>query len=353
MIGTALGGALTSKYVAILLPVSLAAWCVATGRSRAPPALLGASAVAILLFAPVVWWNAHHDWASFRYQFASRHREASFQADRFASYLGSQALYLSPLLFGLVAAAGLRVGLWAALRREPGASFLWWMGAPTLAAFAFAGAVTSFKPNWLAPGYLTMLPLALRRVDRWMQRAPRAARRLERSASAVALASVVLVTAHALRPFVPLPHGADPTQDMRGWPVAAAWADRAASDLCAHEPALAPSPFFAAGRYQNAARLEFYLPGNPPVVCLNPGRDAYDDWQDLTALRGRDFVFMGTSRFSTPPERLASVRAHRTFHIVRAAAGPGTTHILTIDEAYGFEDVRPGTPGSARSHDYP
>ena len=198
-----------------------------------------------------------------------------------------------------------------------------------------------------------MLPLALRRVDRWMQRAPRAARRLERSASAVALASVVLVTAHALRPFVPLPHGADPTQDMRGWPVAAAWAERAASDLCAHEPALAPSPFFAAGRYQNAARLEFYLPGNPPVVCLNPGRDAYDDWQDLTALRGRDFVFMGTSRFSTPPERLASVRAHRTFHIVRAAAGPGTTHILTIDEAYGFEDVRPGTPGSARSHDYP
>ena len=36
------------------------------------------------------------------------------------------------------------------------------MGAPTLAAFAFAGAVTSFKPNWPAPGYLTMLPLALR-----------------------------------------------------------------------------------------------------------------------------------------------------------------------------------------------
>ena len=35
------------------------------------------------------------------------------------------------VLFGLVAAAGLRVGLWAALRREPGASFLWWMGAPT------------------------------------------------------------------------------------------------------------------------------------------------------------------------------------------------------------------------------
>src|SRR5436309_168695 len=155
MIGTALGGALTSKYVAILLPVSLAAWCVATGRSRALPALLRASALAILLFAPVVWWNAHHDWSSLRYQFASRHLERSFHVDRFAPYLG-----------------------------------------------------------------------------------------------------------------------------LRGWPVAAAWPS-------------GPRP-------------------TPPLMS-----------------RSRR-VWSSTLH---APERLASVRAHRTFHIVRAAAGPGTTHILTIGEA--------------------
>ncbi|TMQ70346.1 MAG: phospholipid carrier-dependent glycosyltransferase [Candidatus Eisenbacteria bacterium] len=332
-IGIPLGAALTAKYVALLIPFSLGAWLAASRRPRRWPAWIGACALALVLFAPVVWWNAHHDWASFRYQFQSRHSGASFHLDRFGTYVASQLGFLSPIVFALVTAAALRLGSWSGLERASGESFLWWMGAPTLLVFAIAGAVTSFKPNWPAAGYLTMIPLALRGLDR---RAPARSRMIERAAIGLALASVLLVAAHAVRPFVPLPGEADPTRDMRGWPAAARAAERAAADLRARAPRGSKPPFFAAGRYPNASRLEFSLPDHPAVICLAPERDAYDDWQDLDSLRGRDCVFVSSSRFPASLEQLARVRGARIFEIVRAPAGPRTVHVITVQEGNGF-----------------
>jgi len=324
-IGAALGLGLLAKYVAVLLPLSLAGWLLRARGASGAPVLLAALGVAAIVFAPVVAWNAAHEWASLGFQFASRHRGSAPDAGRLALFLGSQALYLSPVLFALAVPAALRAGPWRWRVPDAGLSFLWWMAVPTVATFLVASLFTSFKPNWPAPACATLLPLLLAGLDRWKGAGSRWAAPLERSAIAVAVGAVALAATHLVHPFAPLPEGTDPTADGRGWTQAAAAAGRAAASLGGERRVV-----FAAGRYPNASRLEFHLPGRPPVACLNPGRDAYDDWQNLDSLRGADVVFVATSRFPSPPDALLPGHECREFERVEARAGPRAAHRITV-----------------------
>lgn len=329
VVGLALGCALLSKYVGMLIVISAAGYLVASGRGRSLTGLALACVVAAAVFAPVLYWNAHHDWASFRYQFFARHQGGEFHPERVAIYLGSQVLYLSPVLALLAACAIGRIGPWRLRKEDSGHQLLWWFAAPTLGAFLAASAATSFKPNWPAPGYLTLLPLVWVGLDR----AGKHARPLGASMVAVTILFAALPLVQILTPVIPLPRGDDPSADMRGWHEAAAAAERADSALRVTSPGA--RPFYAAGRYQNSARLEFYLPGHPAVLCLNRGRDAYDDWQDLGALRGRDFVFVASDRFPEPPERLVRTAA-TVFERVEVKAGGRTSNTFTIYLCHGF-----------------
>src|SRR5207247_2342939 len=118
--------------------------------------------------------------------------------------------------------------------------FLWWLAAPTLGFFLVAGGFTHFKPNWAAPGYLGLLPLVVQGADRWRARAPRAASLTATIAVALAIGFDALTALHGLWPFVPLPAGADPTADMRGWREAALVVEKAMVDLKAHPGGLEP-----------------------------------------------------------------------------------------------------------------
>ncbi len=336
--GLALGGALISKYVGVLLVPSLLAAIPAERRRGALLGLGIAAVAALLVFAPVIAWNAGHGWASLRYQFISRHHASGVDAARFASFLGSQVLYLSPVGFLLACCAALRIGPWKFGSVDPAKRFLWWLAVPTLALFLIASTVTRFKPNWPSAGYLTMLPLLLMGLDRLRERRPEATAWIGGSAVALSLIFTALPIAHAIRPFMPFPQGADPTADMRGWGETVASARQAFTELASTAPGA--RPFFAAGRYQVASRLEFYLPGHPSVVCLNPGRDAYDDWQKLEELEGRDFVFVATQRFPSLPERRVELRSSRVFARIVAMAGPSAVHVLTIYQCRGFVATR-------------
>ena len=339
LLGLALGGALLSKYVAALALVSAAGYALARrecGLLRGFPAACG---VAALVFAPVLGWNATHGWASFRYQFLTRHDAPGFDLVRLGMFLGSQWLYLSPLLFVFVAAAGLRVGPWKPGPGARGERFLWWLGAPTAAVFLATAAFTDFKPNWPAPAYLTLIPLSLLGLERWRARALRLATWIGRITVALAVTFALVPAIHLLHPIVRLPRGADPTADMRGWPRIADQVRRALADL--GPGAEAGGPFIAAGRYALASRLEFYLPGHPTTVCLNPGRDAYDDWQRLDDLRGRDFVFVASDRFPTPPQRLVAVDSSWIFTRVRTSSEAQETFGVTIYQCRGFRPADP------------
>ena len=72
------GLALLSKFTAVMLvPAVLAFMLVPDWRRRwlLSPYPWLAALIAVVLFLPVLIWNAEHDWASFRFQFGARHRD--------------------------------------------------------------------------------------------------------------------------------------------------------------------------------------------------------------------------------------------------------------------------------------
>jgi dolichol-phosphate mannosyltransferase len=161
VVGAALGLALLSKYRAILL-VPAVGLLLAGGREFRrwlfrPEPYLGIL-IAGLFFAPVILWNAQHDWASFAFQLDSRlrHHEHTPLVN-LLKILGSQMALQTPFF------AGMMLALWVGLRARNGASERGWaFGAafslPCLGAFTLYGLQSWVKVNWVAPAYLSLIP---------------------------------------------------------------------------------------------------------------------------------------------------------------------------------------------------
>ena len=99
--GLCLGGALLSKYFAVLLGVSALGWLLRRehrGWWRRPE-LYGALVLALASLFPILLWNHAHDWPSLRYHL-SRHGAAGLSFTQAGMFLGGQVLYYSPLLWG-------------------------------------------------------------------------------------------------------------------------------------------------------------------------------------------------------------------------------------------------------------
>jgi 4-amino-4-deoxy-L-arabinose transferase-like glycosyltransferase len=287
------GIALDSKYTAAALPLSIAVWLAAVPRYRAwlrrpePYAALGAAA---LVFAPVLWWNATHHWASFAFTLGGR---PGWSAGPNAPvFLGLQFVYLAPVMFPWLVWA-----LVTACRRGVAGDARWLFlaaaGIPVIVAVTAASFVGAAKGHWAAPGYIAVaIALAALIAER-----PWAARSLAwRAGLTAAAASAVAVTVftHAL-PFVSaavLPPRLDPTVDYYGWPAAAP-AIAAVARRGAHRPF-----FIASDRYQVLSQFDFSTHGRYLAASVT-GRDEYRYWTPWRELRGRDGLFIQDGRY--PP----------------------------------------------------
>src|SRR5436853_2445287 len=125
--GVFAGLALLSKFTAImLLPAVAAFMLVPDWRARWLPSPYPwlAALIAIVLFLPVLVWNAEHDWASFRFQFvrAAATREISLRtlSEFISLQLGLVGFILLPVVL-----TGVSLTAWRGYReREPVAILL-------------------------------------------------------------------------------------------------------------------------------------------------------------------------------------------------------------------------------------
>jgi hypothetical protein len=195
-VGAAVGVALLSKYTALFFGPIIVIWLLWVPKLRrwltSPWPYLG-GLLALALFAPVLWWNAEHDFVSFAKQLG-RARIESFRPAYIAELIPTQFAFATPLVFILGV-----LGLYALARRDVGASgsrvlisatvwtivvyFAWhalharveanWL-SPIYPAFAIAGAVAATAvpwgermqrlvrlcANWAVPGGVLLLALA-------------------------------------------------------------------------------------------------------------------------------------------------------------------------------------------------
>jgi hypothetical protein len=104
---------------------------------------------------------------------------------------------------------------------------------------------------------------------------------------------------HAQKPFLPLPPGIDPTEQVRGWK---AWA----ADIASMQKEIDPSmrmPLCAC-RYQETALLGFYAPGHPYVLSLPVGarENEYSLVQDGNSFSNGALLIVPTEHVYLPPE---------------------------------------------------
>ena len=153
-VGAAVGAALLSKYTALFFGPAILIWLVSVPKLRrwliSPWPYLG-GLVALAIFAPVILWNADHQWVSFIKQIG-RARIEDFRPAFIGELIPTQIAFATPLVFILGA-----MGLYALLRRKAGA-----LAARALINATFWTIVLYFiwhslharvEANWFAPIY--------------------------------------------------------------------------------------------------------------------------------------------------------------------------------------------------------
>lgn len=305
--GAALGLGMLAKFTMAVLLLSFALYLLLVDRrslrTRGPwLALL----IAFALQSGVIYWNAQHDWVSFRHTAAIGLDEGGWSLGgslaQVAEFLGAQAGgVVSPILFGLFAWA-----VWQCARKaradRDAAYLLLCFGV----LFAFYLVVSFTRPpqaNWPVAAY----PAAAVALGwAWVQR-PRGRGMTRLLAAGIALGCLLGAAARSTDVVYLL--GAEPSLDERDDRLHLLGMEidpdvdptnklRGGRELGAALEALGydpdEGPFLFSDRYQLTAWLAFYAPGRPRAYCIPIQRrmNQYDLWGGWDELVGRDGLFV-------------------------------------------------------------
>lgn len=154
LIGLMAGLGCVGKYTNFFIGPGILLWLIVdpkAARWRFSPWLLAGGAVAFVAFSPVLYWNAVHDWLSFRKQFG-RIGDHHFQPTSVLELLAGQFGLLNPLIAILAATACWR---FFRQRNRTGDPFVFLVAltAPLLAYLAIHSLHDRVHANWPAPAY--------------------------------------------------------------------------------------------------------------------------------------------------------------------------------------------------------
>lgn len=162
--GICIGLGLLSKYTIALLGAAAVLFLVLDPRARAwfrRPPLYAAILTAVVLFSPVIVWNAQHDWASFMFQ--GPHRLQAALRFSLLHLLGAILLLLTPVGFAAVVVAlfqRARVSLRGKDHpRDRRALFVATFTLVPLSVFLVFSLFHQVKLDWTGPLWLAILPV--------------------------------------------------------------------------------------------------------------------------------------------------------------------------------------------------
>jgi dolichol-phosphate mannosyltransferase len=307
--GAALGLGLLCKYtIGLLVPATLL-FVLLDPQARAwlrRPMPYVAGLLALLIFTPVIWWNAHNGWASFAFQTSQRLAERP----RFSlfSLAGTALVLLSPVV--LVAVPWLLRG--PRLPEPPEVRRLRFARIFTLvplSVFVLFSLRHTIKLDWTGPVWLAIVPLLAQAsldgdacgLPRWMRRAW--------SALAVCLLLLYGSLLHYMTLGLPgVPYSANPL------PLPVVWRDlgfKVEAIAGAAPPGAAPL-VVAMNRYMLASELAFYS-SDPVRSARNTTSQnlfglsglMYERWFPAAAQTGRSLLLVALEPAEMADARLA------------------------------------------------
>ncbi|HZW34501.1 MAG TPA: glycosyltransferase family 39 protein [Isosphaeraceae bacterium] len=298
-VGLAWGGAMLSKYHAVFLPMGAALSVVLDRRMRQRwlfrPGPYLAVGVGLMVFSPVIVWNADHGWVSFLFQGGRAVGSWVPRPDYLVAALLGQAAYLFPWVWlPLVRILGRSCRTYATMPAGP--ERLWTcLAAVPWGAFSAVACFRPVLPHWGLIGLVSLFPVLGRE---WAQRIEVQARPWRRRLAVYAGLSITLAVL-ALLEFhtgflqrgggsrVGLLEGRrDPTLDLYGW-------DQVADRIRQLGLIDDPRTFVFTRYWYQSAQLAYALEEARPVLCYNaedPRGFAY--WSRPEDWVGRDGILV-------------------------------------------------------------
>jgi hypothetical protein len=279
--GIAAGFGLLAKYaMAYWLLSALGFVLLVPGERRHLKPLLGAAALALLIYSPNAWWNWSHHFVSYLHVRDNAELTGSLlHPESFLKFLGSQFAVVGPLFF----AALLAVVVHPRMLAERRALLLAAFALPSLAMMLCVSLLSRAQPNWAAPAYVSAIVL----VVAWML--SRDWRRWIGVSVAINLAAAVVlfIGADALGAAgIAVSAKYDPLHRLRGWRELG---NSVAALLRAH-----PDLTLLADDRELLAALIYYVRPHPfGAVEWNPIPGITDHWRltnNIGRHRGEDFL---------------------------------------------------------------
>lgn len=302
-LGICLGLAMLSKYTAIFISVSVVLFLLLSPKHRGwlfrkEPYL--AVLLSILVFSPVLIWNAQNEWASFAFQTSRRAGELGGISLRdFFAYLGSQIGVVSPLIYGVMVYAIGKITLLTLGKKEQTGLLLFSWSLPMIFFFTLVSFKYWVKINWPTPGYVPAILAGAALMLNRNQNKARAGRdpalRNVKGKKAFGLTSLVLGFIFVLlgyaSPFLPISLGKG--EAIYGWKELALTVEGVRQKMGEENPVV------IGYKYKMASELAFYLPDRPETFSDNFVGEkglAYDFWSNPNDYTGRNAIFVYDQR---------------------------------------------------------
>jgi 4-amino-4-deoxy-L-arabinose transferase-like glycosyltransferase len=288
MAGAMAGLAMASKYTAALLIASVFLWLLLLPQTRVwlrRPYPWAGALVAALIFAPVIWWNAAHGWASFIKQGG---RTGDWQPARALTFLGEliggQFGLATPLIFLLCVGGVWTMTRQAMRRHDAGTALLAVVTLLPAAVFVQHAFGDRVQGNWPAIIYPSACIAAAALCSRWW-----------RPAVALGFVMTGAVYVHAATALPHLPPRIDPSARLlAGWPGLAGQVNDALAQ--------AGGSFVAADDYGTAALLARDLPRSVPVIGAEPRWRFFNLETASATMAGRAGILIRSARRHDPPD---------------------------------------------------
>ncbi len=252
----------------------------------------------LLMLAPVFYWNAKNDWATFAFNLSIRHEDAGPHLLYLLEYIGGQLIIISPLIFIPLVYISFRA--WGSRRSEEKSTnlFLLSFTAVPLVAFGLVSIFERAGAHWPAAAYVTGVPL----FTGWLlNTGKRAAERYVRACLIILFLFISAGHVLILRPdlipefryeFWPEKVNTEYLREYYGW-------EELGDELSYKLERLGDGAFLMSPYYSFSATVSFYTPGQP--FCHFFGKESihgnsYRYWTDWKDLKGKNAVYVGIKK---------------------------------------------------------
>jgi len=331
-VGVAAGIGLLAKYAMVFwLMSALLFLLLFRDERRHASRFLGATALALAIYAPNFLWNAANGFVSYRHTSDN----AAFGGQllhplHFLEFFGSQFAVFGPIFFAVLIFLALTARRTLVERR---AALLAAFALPTLLIMLAESFLSRAQPNWSAPTFISAVVL----VVAWLVIEGRQTW-IVASVALHATAAVVCFAAHDVSAALgaPLPAKYDLLHRLRGWKVLGR---SVSQSLASH-----PGTLLMSDDREDMAALIYYVQPHPFDALKWNGEGGIHDGFDLTAEPqrdvGRDFLLVTRSPENVERifSRFTSVDPQRQDIVI--PLGPGTVREYRVYWLHDFQGYR-------------